>query len=99
MTITPTVTTATDFSPEQQLDGVRKNADRLLAFLLVLHFPVALALAPLHGSWAAAIVAGGVLSGLAWFVAQTAPGSEPEPKYRLVIELSVLAELTIFPMK
>jgi methyl-accepting chemotaxis protein len=69
------VTTAHDISPVRQLDGIRSNADRLLAFLLVLHFPAALALAPLHGSWIAAIVVGGGLSGLAWFVATTAPGT------------------------
>jgi methyl-accepting chemotaxis protein len=70
------VTTAHDISPEQQLDGVRKNADRLLAFLLVLHFPVALALAPMHSSWIAAIVAGAALSGIGWAVATNAPGSQ-----------------------
>jgi methyl-accepting chemotaxis protein len=75
MTITPAVTTAQPISPEQQLDGVRRNADKLLAFLLVLHFPAALALAPLHGSWAAAIIAGAALSGIGWFVAQSAPGT------------------------
>jgi methyl-accepting chemotaxis protein len=69
------VTTAHEISPEQQLDGVRRSADRLLAFLLVLHFPAALALAPLHGSWAAAIVVGGGLSGLAWSVARACPGT------------------------
>jgi methyl-accepting chemotaxis protein len=62
-------------SPEQQLDGLRRNADRLLAFLLVLHFPAALALAPLHGSWAAAVLVGGALSGGAVVVSRTAPGT------------------------
>jgi methyl-accepting chemotaxis protein len=69
------VTTAHDISPEQQLDSVRRNADRLLAFLLVLHFPAALALAPLHGSWLAAIVAGGALSATGFFVARAFPGT------------------------
>jgi len=69
------VTTAHDISPEQQLDSVRRNADRLLAFLLVLHFPAALALAPLHGSWIAAIVAGGALSATGFLVARAFPGS------------------------
>src|ERR1700742_1814824 len=69
------VTLAHDISPERQLDGIRSNADRLLAFLLVLHFPAALGLAPLHGSWLAAIVVGGGLSGLALFVASTYPGT------------------------
>jgi methyl-accepting chemotaxis protein len=69
------VTTAHDISPEQQLDSVRRHADRLLAFLLVLHFPAALALAPLHGSWLAAIVAGGALSATGYFVAKAFPGT------------------------
>jgi methyl-accepting chemotaxis protein len=69
------VTTAHDISPEHQLHGVRSNADRLLAFLLVLHFPAALALAPLHGSWLAAIVVGGGLSGLAVFVSRAHAGT------------------------
>ncbi len=69
------MTTAHEISPEQQLDTVRRNADRLLAFLLVLHFPAALALAPLHGSWVAAIVAGGALSATGFLVARAFPGS------------------------
>ncbi|WP_037494754.1 methyl-accepting chemotaxis protein [Solirubrobacter soli] len=62
-------------SPEDQLLEVRRGADRLLSLLLVLHFPAALGLAAVHGTWLAAILVGGGVSGGAWLLAQRAPGA------------------------
>ena len=62
-------------SPEDQLLEVRQGADRLLSLLLVLHFPAALGLAALHGTWLAAIVVGGGVSAGAYWLARRAPGA------------------------
>jgi methyl-accepting chemotaxis protein len=73
--MTSCVTPAADISPDDHLHTLRANADRLLAFILVLHFPAALGLASLHGDWIGAIVAGGALSGGALAVSRLAPGT------------------------
>ena len=44
----------------------------MLAFLLAAHLPAALALAVLHGSYLAALVVGGAVSGGAWLLARRA---------------------------
>ncbi|HEY6890617.1 MAG TPA: methyl-accepting chemotaxis protein [Solirubrobacter sp.] len=62
-------------APADQLLEVRRGADRLLSLLLVLHFPAALGLAALHGTWLAAILVGGGVSAGAYWLAQRAPGS------------------------
>ena len=49
-------------APADQLLEVRRGADRLLSLLLVLHFPAALGLAALHGTWLAALLVGGGVS-------------------------------------
>ena len=46
----------------ETLNQIRSRADRVLALLIVAHFPVALALAPLHDTWLAAILWGGSIS-------------------------------------
>lgn len=56
------------------LERGRRRADRLFAALLLLHLPVALALAPLHRSWGAALVTGGGASALVALLALRAPG-------------------------
>jgi hypothetical protein len=61
-------------SPHARLTEVRAKADRMLAFLLAAHLPAALALAVLHGSYLAALVVGGAVSGGAWLLARRAPG-------------------------
>ena len=61
-------------SPQEQLLEVRRGADRLLSLLLVLHFPAALGLAAVHGTWLAAFVVGGGVSAGAYVLAQRAPG-------------------------
>jgi methyl-accepting chemotaxis protein len=62
-------------TPESQLHQVRRDADRLLSLLLLLHFPPALGLAAFHGTWLTAILVGGTISGGAWLLATRAPGA------------------------
>src|SRR3954463_542152 len=61
-------------APADPLFDVRRGADRMLALLLVLHFPAALGLAALHGTWLAAVPFGGGISATAYLLAQKAPG-------------------------
>lgn len=49
-------------------------ADRLLGWLLLAHFPLALALAAWRGTWTSAVVAGGLTSAIAWGASRLAPG-------------------------
>jgi methyl-accepting chemotaxis protein len=60
---------------EQMLQHERAKADRVLSGLMLGLFPVALALAAVHGTWIVAIVAGGALSGVAFAVARSRPGT------------------------
>ncbi len=46
------------------LHAARRRADRGLGVLLAVHLVAALAIAPLHGTWRAAILVGGALSGV-----------------------------------
>ena len=62
-------------SPGEQLLNVRRDADRMLSLLLVLHFPAAFGLAVLHGTWLAAILVGGGVSAGAYLLALRAPGA------------------------
>src|ERR1044072_3851911 len=62
-------------SPDEQLLEVRKGADRLLSLLLLLHLPATFGLAMLHGTWIAALVVGGGVSGGAYLLARRAPGA------------------------
>jgi methyl-accepting chemotaxis protein len=62
-------------TPRQQLATVRCDADRTLSLLLLLHFPAAVALAVLHGTWIAALLLGGGVSGGAYLLARRAPGA------------------------
>jgi methyl-accepting chemotaxis protein len=59
----------------QTLNQIRSRADRVLALLLVAHFPVALGLAALHGTWLTAVLWGGAISGICWWLAHTQPGA------------------------
>ena len=47
---------------DQLLLTERRRADRVLSLLIALHLPLALALAPIHGTWVLAIVVGGTIS-------------------------------------
>lgn len=62
-------------SPEEQLLEVRRSADRLLSVLLAFHFPAAVGLAALHGTWVAALLVAGTISGGAYLLARRAPGA------------------------
>jgi hypothetical protein len=58
----PTASRASDrrvAAPTTLLDAVHRQTDRTLAWLLVAHLPLALALAPLHQTWLLAIGVGG----------------------------------------
>jgi methyl-accepting chemotaxis protein len=59
----------------ETLNQIRSRADRALALLLVAHFPVALGVAAVDGSWLAALVFGGSISALAYLLARTRPGA------------------------
>ena len=54
-------------------DGYRRT-DRFLAWLLVGHLALALALAPVRGTWMSALLIGGALSGVSMLCARVAPG-------------------------
>src|SRR5262245_19670812 len=51
------------------------HSDRLMAGLLILHFPLALALAAWHNTWVAAILVGGGATLSMVLAAKLAPGS------------------------
>jgi methyl-accepting chemotaxis protein len=57
------------------LRTMRERSDRALAQLLVLHWPIALALATLRGTWLAALVIGGLASSLPLILAYLRPGA------------------------
>ena len=54
---------------------MRERSDRALAMLLVLHFPLALALATVRGTWLAALVIGGLASAAPLLLAYLRPGA------------------------
>ena len=57
------------------LGAMRQRSDKAFALLLLAHWPVALGLASLQGTWIAAIVVGGVASLLPCAFARFRPGS------------------------
>jgi methyl-accepting chemotaxis protein len=57
------------------LHTMRARADRALAQLLVLHWPIALGLATLRGTWVAALVIGGLASCAPLVLASLRPGA------------------------
>ena len=57
------------------LGAMRERSDRAFALLLLAHWPVALALATLRASWAAALLVGGAASLLPCVCARLRPGS------------------------
>lgn len=56
------------------LEEMSRRTDRFLSWLLAGHLLLALALAPLHGTWILALYGGGLLSGAAMLCARLAPG-------------------------
>ena len=75
-------------TPHARLTEVRAKADRMLALLLAAHLPAALALGALHGTYLAALLVGGAVSGGAWLLAQRAPG---QPATRSFIAVGFMA--------
>jgi methyl-accepting chemotaxis protein len=59
----------------ETLTRIRSRADRFLALLLVAHFPVALLVGALTGTVLPALVVGGSISGITFFLAHTRPGA------------------------
>jgi methyl-accepting chemotaxis protein len=69
-------------------DGYRRT-DRFLAWLLVGHLALALALAPVRGTWMAALLIGGALSGISMLCARLAPG-------QLVTRMTIASALMLY---
>ena len=72
---------------ERMLAEKRVAADGVLCKLLLAHFPFAIGLAALHGSWLLAIVCGSLLSSVPLLVARRRPGSTTS---RLVISAAFM---------
>jgi methyl-accepting chemotaxis protein len=60
---------------ERMLQEERAKADGVLGGLMLGLFPVALGLAAVHGAWLVALIVGGLLSGVTYFVTRTRPGT------------------------
>ena len=69
-------------------DGYRRT-DRFLAWLLVGHLALALALAPLRGTWVSALLIGGLLSGVSMLCARLAPG-------QLVTRMTIASAIMLY---
>ncbi len=66
---------ATPAARRSILDRARTDVDRSLALLLLLHLPVALVLATLHGTWFAALGVGAPVSLGVFWLSRSRPGS------------------------
>jgi methyl-accepting chemotaxis protein len=78
---------------EQMLAAERTRADRLLSFLLLAHFPVAVALGAWHGYWVLGIVGGAFLSFVPYAVVRARPGTLAS---RLTVSGAFLAYSALF---
>jgi methyl-accepting chemotaxis protein len=65
----------TQNAAQETLHKIRAGADRALAWLIVAHFPVAVAVAAVHGTWWAGIVFGGAFAAVPFYLARTKPGA------------------------
>jgi methyl-accepting chemotaxis protein len=74
-------------APTTLLDDVHRQTDRTLMWLLVAHLPLALALAPLHGTWLLALGVGGSATLAAVLAVHFAPG---ELSTRLLIGIALV---------
>ncbi len=72
---------------------IRARTDRALAWLLLAHFPVALAIAPVNDTWTAALLVGGTVSGVTFFLARTRAGAL---ETRFAIALGLMAYSGLF---
>jgi methyl-accepting chemotaxis protein len=59
----------------ETLNQLRTRADRLLALLLVAHFPVVLGVAAFTGTWLPAVLFGGSVSVVTYLLARSRPGA------------------------
>jgi methyl-accepting chemotaxis protein len=69
-------------------------ADRLLGWVLLAHIPLVLALAPIRGTWAEALLWGGGTIGFGWFASRQWPGALAT-RCLLAAALMVLSALII----
>ena len=60
---------------QETLHTIRARADRALAWLLLAHFPVVLAIAPIHDTWLAAVAIGGSVCAITLWLARTRAGA------------------------
>jgi methyl-accepting chemotaxis protein len=75
------------------LDAVYASTDRTLVWLLLAHFPLALALAPLRDSWGWAIVVGGGATAASVLAARLAPAALAT---RIVIALALMTYSALY---
>jgi methyl-accepting chemotaxis protein len=61
--------------PAVLLDEARWQADRLFGWLIAAHLPVSLLLAPMHGTWTAALTVGAPLAAVALAATRLRPGA------------------------
>src|SRR5689334_14483287 len=73
--------------PASLLGAMRERSDRALALLLLAHFPVVLALAPLRKTWLAALLVGGFASGAPMLAARLWPGASGT---RIVVSIAFM---------
>src|SRR3954454_18700639 len=75
------------------LDAVRRRADRVMSGLLLAHFPVALGLASVHGTWLLAVVVRGAASLIPLALAQSRPGA---PVTRFAVAIGFITYSVLF---
>jgi methyl-accepting chemotaxis protein len=75
------------------LHDARCRADRLLGWLLAGHLVLALGLAPLYGTWTAALVAGVLLSAVPCALAWRRPGA---PSTRFTVSAALMGYSAVF---
>ena len=79
---------------QDTLFRIRARADRALAWLLLAHFPVALAIAGVHDTWTAALVVGGSVSAITFYMARTRAGAV-ETRFAIAIGFMAYSGLFI----
>jgi len=79
---------------QDTLFRIRARADRALAWLLLAHFPVALAIAGVHDTWTAALAVGGSVSAITFYMARTRAGAV-ETRFAIAIGFMAYSGLFI----
>ena len=75
MAAAPAVTQPDHPASDSLLGAMRQRSDRAFALLLLAHWPVALTLAGLRGTWTAALLVGGAASLIPLALARSRPGA------------------------